>query len=106
MELKYKAQSGACVVPRVVSIGPSNNHDQTPPQSELCPAVDACSMDIAPIEAGVEFGPCLIYTDSTEGALTNWRRGMWDGENWYILGAGFIVSPIAWFPLPRDPTWR
>ena len=66
-------------------------------------------MDLAPIAAGKKFGPCLLYAragnPSNYGNQAGWFLGSWDGAKWYALGSGFFVTPIAWCPLPKTPTW-
>jgi hypothetical protein len=62
-------------------------------------------MEKAPIEPGVEYGPCLIYSRERPHRFTNWRIGMWSGSEWYLFGTGIIVEPIAWSLLPQIPMW-
>ena len=76
--------------------------------SNLSVGADPIPMNLAPIGPGERFGPCLLYARGySNSAMTNWFVGSWDGEDWYQLGTGLIVSePIAWRPMPKDPSWR
>lgn len=60
-------------------------------------------IDTAPISAGVEFGPCLLWAalPGCEGA-PRWFVGEWGGENW-CDDEGLILSPTDWSPLPPVP---
>jgi hypothetical protein len=59
-------------------------------------------MEAAPAELGEPYGPVLLYVPPH---WTGWLVGKWDGEAWYQVATGIIVTPTAWRPLPKTPSW-
>ena len=58
----------------------------------------ASKIEDCQVKPGERWGPCALYVANRGGPF--WMIGCWDGEDWYGVGSGLIVSPTHFALLP------